>query len=136
VKKLGALARQIAHKDIDHAITQMRFSAKRAARSVVRGLEHAKEEAIRLSEMKEGQIIVDRAWVGRGGYKPQVWPRARGRRNVRMRPFTHFVVTLKPAGIVQKQVDKVQMRKISKRLGKPTRGQERPIYNPRPYYAW
>jgi ribosomal protein L22 len=134
VKKLGALARQIAHKDIDHAITQMRFSSKRVARSVMRGLEHAKEEAIKLSDMKEGRIVVDQAWVGRSAFKRQPWPRARGRRNIRMRPFTHFVIRLRTAEVVQKQVEKVKLRKI-KRMFRQV-NQAKPIYNPRPYYTW
>ena len=134
MKKLGNLARQIAHKDIDHAIMQMRFSPKRVARSIMRGLEHAKEEGIRLNDMKDGQIIVDQAWVGRGRYRKQIWPRARGRLNIRMRPHTHFTVLLKTAETVNKRVAKVKRRKLEKMV----RGMQlnKPIYNARPYYTW
>ena len=134
VKKLGNLTRQIAHKDIDYAITQMRFSPKRAAVNILRGLEHAKEEAIKLQEMNEGQIIVDQAWVGRNTYKKQLWPRARGRMNIRMRPYTQFTVMLRTAETVQKQVAKVKQRKLESLVRRQS--DMRPIYNARPYYTW
>jgi ribosomal protein L22 len=46
VKKLMMLARQIAGKDLDEAMLQMRFSKKKAAREVLAHLKHAKNEAI------------------------------------------------------------------------------------------
>ena len=134
VKKLGNLTRQIANKDIDFAITQMRFSPKRAARSILRGLEHAKEEAIKLQNMKEGQIIVDQAWVGRNIYRKQLWPRARGRTNVRMRPYTHFTVMLRTLETVHKRRAKVKQRKLESMVRRPK--ETKPIYNARPYYTW
>jgi ribosomal protein L22 len=42
VKKLMMLARQIAGKDLDEAMLQMRFSKKKAAREVLAHLKHAK----------------------------------------------------------------------------------------------
>jgi ribosomal protein L22 len=45
-KKLGPLARQIAGKNIDDAILQMRFSKKKAAKEVKMLLEHARDVAI------------------------------------------------------------------------------------------
>jgi hypothetical protein len=112
----------------------MRFSPKRTARMIVRGLEHAKEEAIALQQMKEGEILVDEAWVGRNAFKKQFWPRARGRFNLRMRPFTHFTVKLRSAETVNKRVEAKKMKKM-KKIGKPP-AQNKPIYNPRPYYTW
>ncbi|WEW60198.1 39S ribosomal protein L22, mitochondrial [Emydomyces testavorans] len=56
VKKLGPLARQIAGKNIDEAILQMRFSKKKAARDVKAFLEHAKHEAIVARGMGFGQL--------------------------------------------------------------------------------
>lgn len=46
VKKLAPLARQIAGKSIDEAILQMRFSKKKAAKSVLKHLVHSRNEAI------------------------------------------------------------------------------------------
>lgn len=46
IKKLGPLARQIAGKNIDDAITQMRFSKKKVAIDVLKYLEYARDRAI------------------------------------------------------------------------------------------
>lgn len=46
VKKLNPLARQIAGKTLEEAITQMRFSKKKVAREVLEHLEYARDEAI------------------------------------------------------------------------------------------
>jgi large subunit ribosomal protein L22 len=134
IKKLGNLTRQIQHKDIDFAITQMRFSPKRVARHILRGLEHAKEEAIRLQEMKQGEITVDQAWVGRMEFMKQFWARARGATNLRRRPFTHFTVLLRSSKVVRERVAKVKQRKLEKLVRRPT--DYKPIYNARPYYTW
>lgn len=55
VKKLGMLARQIAGKTIDDAITQMRFSRKKVAQDVLKQLEYARDEAIVMRGMGLGQ---------------------------------------------------------------------------------
>lgn len=54
IKKLGPLARQIAGKNIDEAILQMRFSSKKAAKDVREHLEHAKNIAVVRSGMGLG----------------------------------------------------------------------------------
>ena len=56
VKKLGSLARQIAGKNIDDAILQMRFSKKKAAIDIKAHLEQAKNEAIVAWGMGLGKI--------------------------------------------------------------------------------
>jgi len=54
VKKLGMLARQIAGKTIDDAITQMRFSKKKVAQDVLKQLEYARDEAVVMRGMGLG----------------------------------------------------------------------------------
>lgn len=56
VKKLGMLARQIAGKNIDDAITQMRFSKKKVAGEVLKQLEMARDEAIVMRGMGLGNV--------------------------------------------------------------------------------
>lgn len=56
VKKLGPLARQIAGKNIDEAMLQMRFSKKKAAKDVLEHLRHAKNVAIVRSGMGLGAV--------------------------------------------------------------------------------
>ncbi len=115
VKKLGALARQIAGKPLDNALVQMRFSPKRAAREVKAHLEHARNEAVVRRgmglggvgggvpgapveiELKTGRrhavadrsaLYIDQAWVGRGPYTREPEPRAMGRQYMLMHPST------------------------------------------------
>lgn len=56
VKKLGMLARQIAGKNIDDAITQMRFSKKKVATEVLKQLEFARDEAVVMRGMGLGNV--------------------------------------------------------------------------------
>ncbi|PYH48984.1 mitochondrial 54S ribosomal protein uL22m [Aspergillus saccharolyticus JOP 1030-1] len=56
IKKLGPLARQIAGKNIDEAILQMRFSKKKAAKEVLEHLKHAKNLAVVRSGMGLGAV--------------------------------------------------------------------------------
>lgn len=114
VKKLGALARQIAGKPIEDAIAQMRFSPKMAAKEVKKHLEHARDTAIVERgmglggaegakgdpveiQLKDGKrkriadrtaIYIDQAWVGRGQYGFGYDYRARGRLNTLRLPWT------------------------------------------------
>jgi len=57
VKKLNPLARQIAGKTLDEAITQMRFSKKKVAREVLEHLELARDEAIVSRGMGLGGVV-------------------------------------------------------------------------------
>ncbi|KAK2747956.1 54S ribosomal protein L22, mitochondrial [Myotisia sp. PD_48] len=56
LKKLGPLARQIAGKNVEDAIVQMRFSKKKAAKDVLAFLEQAKNEAIVSRGMGLGRV--------------------------------------------------------------------------------
>jgi ribosomal protein L22 len=123
VKKLGPLARQIAGKNIDEAILQMRFSKKKAAKDVLEHLKHAKDVAVVRSGMglgaaqgetatrkpvtitlKTGErktvtdptsIYVSQAWVNRGPYGVDYDHRARGQINLLRPPYTSLSVVLK-----------------------------------------
>ena len=101
---------------------------------VMRGLEHAKEEAIKLRDMSEGEIIIDQAWVGHNHFKKQLWIRSRNRAETRMRPYTHFMVMLRTSQTVNKRIEKVKERKLIKKVRRPS--ETKPIYNARPYYTW
>ncbi|KAF2482641.1 ribosomal protein L22/L17 [Neohortaea acidophila] len=56
VKKLGMLARQIAGKNVDDAILQMRFSKKKAATEIRKQLETARDEAVVTRGMGLGKV--------------------------------------------------------------------------------
>ncbi|KAJ5155971.1 Ribosomal protein L22 bacterial/chloroplast-type [Penicillium capsulatum] len=121
VKKLGPLARQIAGKNIDEAILQMRFSKKKAAQDILGHLEHAKNVAVVRAGMglpdagaeptkpititlKSGErkkitnptsIYIEQAWVNRGPYGFGMDHRARGQIHRLRPPVTGITVLLK-----------------------------------------
>ena len=64
IKKLGMLARQIAGKNIDDAITQMRFSKKKVATDVSKQLQFARDEAVAMRGMGLGGVEAEEGATG------------------------------------------------------------------------
>ncbi|KAJ5753929.1 uncharacterized protein N7511_008082 [Penicillium nucicola] len=161
VKKLGPLARQIAGKNIDEAILQMRFSKKKAAQDVLGHLEHAKNVAIVRSGMgiddakeskpltvilKSGErkkiekptdIYIQEAWVNRGPYGREMDHRARGQINMMRPPTTGISVLLKE--------EKTRIREWEDRDAKAQRARRDQLWTQLPdrkiptqnqYYSW
>lgn len=88
LKKLGPIARQITGKNVDDAIVQMRFSAKKAARDVLGHLNQARDEAMLRRSMDPKVMYVEQAWVGRGPYGEGTNHRAKGRIDRLRLPYT------------------------------------------------
>ena len=88
MKKLAPLSRQIMGKSVEDAITQMRFSPKKAARDVLAHLRHTRDEAIVRKGMDPGEMYISQAWVGRGTYGKGLNHRARGRIDMLRLPYT------------------------------------------------
>ncbi|KAJ5252180.1 hypothetical protein N7489_002590 [Penicillium chrysogenum] len=163
LKKLGPLARQIAGKNIDEAILQMRFSDKKAAKDVREHLEHAKNVAIVRAGMglgaanaepskpitvtlKTGErrkianptdIYIQQAWVNRGPYGYQMDHRARGQINRMRPPTTGLSVLLKE--------EKTRIREWEEREAKAQRERRSQLWTQLPdrkisaqnqYYSW
>lgn len=162
LKKLGPLARQIAGKNIDEAIVQMRFSHKKAAKDVLEHLEHAKNVAIVRSGMglgdpvetskpitvtlKTGErkkiadpsaIYIQEAWVNRGPYGFEMDHRARGQINRMRPPTTSISVLLKE--------EKTRIREWEQREAKAQRQRKSQLWTQLPdrkiptqnqYYSW
>ena len=164
LKKLGPLARQIAGKNIDDAILQMRFSKKKAAKDVKEFLEQAKNEAIVIRGMgipkAEGEvspepvtvtlkdkkkltiddpssIYISQAWVNRGPYGRDFDHRARGNINILRPPHTGISVVLKE--------ERTRIREWQEREQKETRRRESRVWVQLPdrkvtaqnqYYSW
>ncbi|KAJ6178660.1 Ribosomal protein L22 bacterial/chloroplast-type [Penicillium mononematosum] len=163
LKKLGPLARQIAGKNIDEAILQMRFSNKKAAKDVLEHLEHAKNVAIVRAGMglgaansepskpitvtlKTGErqkianptdIYIQQAWVNRGPYGYEMDHRARGQINRMRPPTTSLSVLLKE--------EKTRIREWEDREAKAQRERRSQLWTQLPdrkisaqnqYYSW
>ncbi|OJJ48742.1 hypothetical protein ASPZODRAFT_14867 [Penicilliopsis zonata CBS 506.65] len=160
-KKLGPLARQIAGKNIDDAIVQMRFSKKKAAKDVLEHLKHAKNVAtvragMGLSSGKTGKpttitlksgerktitdptsIYIEQAWVNRGPYGADFDHRARGVINMLRPPYTSLSVVLKE--------EKTRIRECQDRDAKEQRRRRDQLWTALPdrkitgqsqYYSW
>jgi ribosomal protein L22 len=125
VKKLVMLARQIAGKPVDDAITQMQWSKKKMAAELKYYLEEARDLAIaqrgmglgrvngelfekpRKIQTKEGkwmeindptQLYVAQSWVGRGPWRgKEIDYKGRGRMGVIQHPSTSTLTTLPSA---------------------------------------
>ncbi|KAL2868554.1 mitochondrial 54S ribosomal protein uL22m [Aspergillus lucknowensis] len=165
IKKLGPLARQIAGKNIDEAILQMRFSKKKAAKDVLEHLQHAKNVAVVRSGMglgavgpdaekpkptkitlKSGErmtitdpssIYIAQAWVNRGPYGVDYDHRARGQINRLRPPHTSLSVLLKE--------EKTRIREWEDREAKALRERKTRLWTQLPdrkitgqnqYYSW
>ncbi|KAL2014350.1 hypothetical protein VTN00DRAFT_1875 [Thermoascus crustaceus] len=163
VKKLTPLARQIAGKNIDEAILQMRLSKKKAAKDVLEHLKHAKNVAIVRHGMglgsangetpkpititlKSGErkvirdptsIYIAQAWVNRGPYDVDYDHRAMGRINILRPPHTGLSVLLKE--------EKTRIREWQEREEKALRQRKSQLWTQLPdrkitaqsqYYSW
>ncbi|KAK8044556.1 MRPL22 mitochondrial ribosomal large subunit [Apiospora rasikravindrae] len=161
-KKLVHLARQIAGKPIDEAITQMRYTKKKTGKMLVYYLEEARDRAIvargmglgkangqtfaepKQIQTKDGkwmevsdptQLYVDQAWVGKGpwrGYRIQY--HARGRSSGMWHPSTHINFVLKE--------EKTRIRQHQERVDKQAKAKpwvhlpNRPVTSQRQHYSW
>ncbi|KAJ1331991.1 Ribosomal protein L22p/L17e [Microdochium nivale] len=161
-KKLTMLARQIVGKTVDEAITQMKFSKKKAAREVRYELERARDLAVvergmglgvhngeflakpRQITTKEGRIVevsdptslyVDESWIGKGPYRGvRIQYHARSRMSGMWKPTTRLSVVLKE--------EKTRIRQHDERVEKKAKAKpwihlpNRPVTAQRPYYTW
>lgn len=64
-KKLNPIARQIAGKSVNEALTQMAFSQQKRAASARSALERACQNADFYHSLSSDQLMVERAWTGK-----------------------------------------------------------------------
>ncbi|KAF3932047.1 hypothetical protein ABW20_dc0104711 [Dactylellina cionopaga] len=134
LKKLGPLARQIAGKPLQHAMTQMRFSPKQASKEILKHLEQAKNEAVLTKNFDPAQTYISQAWVGRGTPEREPLKRARGRIDVMVRPYTSISVILKENKTLERLSREKEDKRKRQRVWVPM--PSRPIYGQHQYYQW
>lgn len=132
LKKLGPLARQIAGKPLEHALIQMRYSPKKAAKEVLKHLVQAKNEAIFTKGFDPEQTYISQAWVGRGTPDREPLPRARGRINILVRPYTSISVILKENKTLERLAREKEEKRLRQKVWVPLAN--RPIYGQHQYY--
>ncbi|RMJ25385.1 Ribosomal protein [Aspergillus sp. HF37] len=165
IKKLAPLARQIAGKNIDEAIIQMRFSNKKAAKDVLGHLNHAKNVATARNglgltapddqelkrtpptvTLKSGErkkitdpsgIYIAQAWVNRGPYGMDYDHRARGQVFMLRPPHTGLSVLLKEERSRIREWRDRQDKALRQRKSQLwTHLPDRKIYGQNQYYSW
>lgn len=134
VKKLGPLARQIAGKSLTHAMVQMRFSPKKAAKSVLSQLKLAQQEASVTKRFNPKETFIQQAWVGRGTPTYGMDYRAHGRGYRLTQPYTSISLVLKE-NQTKERVKREKAERLARR-GVWTQLASRPIYGQHQYYTW
>ncbi|KAM0219536.1 hypothetical protein ACHAQI_000922 [Fusarium lateritium] len=162
LKKLVMLARQIAGKNVDDAILQMKWSKKKMAAEVGYYLEEARDLAIAQRGMGLGKVnnetlrtpqkiqtvdgkwleiddptrlYIAQSWIGRGPWRgKKIDYKGRGRMGIIKHPSTSLTVLLKE--------EKTRIREYEERVAKKNKKgpwvhlPNRPVYGQRPYYSW
>ncbi len=85
----------IRSKDIDEALSILRYTPRRAAGIITKVLNSAIANAEHNMEMNRGKLYVDQAFVDEGPTLKRVQPRARGRRFLIFKRTSHITVVVK-----------------------------------------
>ncbi len=85
----------IRSKDIDEALSILRYTPRRAAGTITKVLNSAIANAEHNKEMNRGKLYVDQAFVDEGPTLKRVQPRARGRRFLIFKRTSHITVVVK-----------------------------------------
>ncbi|KAI9592536.1 ribosomal protein L22/L17 [Syncephalis fuscata] len=138
-RKLRFLAKQVAGLDVQEAIRQMEFSAKKSSKKILGTLALARNNARLQKEMDSEKLYVARAWVGKGRYLKRVRYHGRGRFGTMHHPSAHLKFALRerepePIDLGRGQRRDIRGWHMTKKVW--TALQDKPIYNPKPYYNW
>lgn len=92
--KLNLVARVVRGMTINDAINQMKFSPKKAAKFVLRGLYNARSEAAKAKIESLDNLWVCESFVGRGHNTKDIRYHGRSRSGRVVRPKSHYFVKL------------------------------------------
>ncbi|HLS88352.1 MAG TPA: 50S ribosomal protein L22 [Sphingobacteriaceae bacterium] len=85
----------IRGKPVADALSTLRFTPRRASRTIEKVLRSAVANATHNYEMAEDDLYVAKAYVDEGPRYKRLRPRARGRRDIYIRPTAHITVVVK-----------------------------------------
>ncbi len=94
-RKVRAVIDTIRNKDLDEALSILRYTPRGAAKPVAKVVNSAAANAEFNHEMKRGLLYIDQAYVDEGPTMKRVQPRARGRRNLIFKRTSHITVIVK-----------------------------------------
>jgi large subunit ribosomal protein L22 len=94
-RKARAVMEMIARKNVDEALSILRYTPRQAARVVAKVLKSAAANAENNLELARANLYVWRAYVDEGPTLKRVQPRARGRRNLIRKRTSHITVVVR-----------------------------------------
>ncbi len=94
-RKARAVIDLIRDKDLDEALSILRYTPRGAAPTVAKVVNSAAANAEYNHEMNRGALYIDKAYVDEGPTIKRVQPRARGRRTLILKRTSHITVILK-----------------------------------------
>jgi large subunit ribosomal protein L22 len=94
-RKVRAVVDLIRNKNLDEAISILRYTPRRAAEAVTKVVKSAAANAENNMEMNRGLLYIDQAYVDEGPTLKRVQPRARGRRFLILKRTSHITVVVK-----------------------------------------
>ncbi|KAH1199687.1 50S ribosomal protein L22 [Glycine max] len=92
VNLVAALVRGMLVKD---ALMQLELTIKRAAKTVYQVIHSARANASHNHGLDPERLIVAEAFVGKGFYKKRLWPHAKGKSSLRVRPECRLTVVVR-----------------------------------------
>ncbi|SPO41695.1 related to 50S ribosomal protein L22 [Pseudozyma flocculosa] len=117
-RKLKLLADQIGGKPIDHAILQMQFSPKRAAKRILSTLALARDHAA-AKGMDIRRLVVSEAWISKGRYLVRADFKGRARMGRKHHPEAKMSIVLRYGKTaVEKELERLdKARKAIRSIG-------------------
>jgi large subunit ribosomal protein L22 len=94
-RKARAVVDLIRNKNVDEAMSILRYTPRRAAEAVSKVVKSAAANAENNFEMNRGSLYVDQVYVDEGPSLKRVQPRARGRRFLILKRTSHITVIVK-----------------------------------------
>jgi len=94
-RKARDVVNLIRNKDLDEAISILRYTPRRASETVAKVVKSAAANAENNLEMKRGLLYIDQVYVDEGPTLKRVQPRARGRRFLILKRTSHITVVVK-----------------------------------------
>ena len=94
-RKARAVVDLIRSKNVDEAMSILRYTPRRAAEAVSKVVKSAAANAENNFEMNRGSLYVDQVYVDEGPSLKRVQPRARGRRFLILKRTSHITVIVK-----------------------------------------
>ncbi|MBM4235415.1 MAG: 50S ribosomal protein L22 [Firmicutes bacterium] len=94
-RKARDVVNLIRNKDVDEAISILRYTPRRASETVAKVVKSAAANAENNLEMKRSLLYIDQIYVDEGPTLKRVQPRARGRRFLILKRTSHITVVVK-----------------------------------------